>query len=351
MVRQKRAKTIALWRGWWSLLQGAVAATIAVPLLRGDLDWREETFSVHLEQSTHARIAKAVAVATIREEGSVARNVLAAYAARFVRTSSVQVVEALRERIRSGTDASVCGAGDRADLVRIFGSGCPTGGHRWASCLGGVMFRRARRCLAGGLACGAAGRSGGSGVGERGDSICAGRYQRDCLGWIIGGMNAGWRVWSWRTVGATGSFALNQDTGVLSSGLTGMYPYVAYQHQTGGIWVSGGYGRGRAEGLDLSGRLTSGFGALGVRGTLVSMQALRLSYHGDAWYADAVVSDLDVTAQVYQTRLGMEAQLDLGESSSSVCGGECASGRWECRDGTGDGVGGRGPGVGTGVAS
>ncbi|MYH11953.1 MAG: hypothetical protein F4191_03840, partial [Rhodothermaceae bacterium] len=106
--------------GMLEFLPGAVAATIAVPLLRDDLDWRGETFSVHLEQSTHAQIANAVAVATIREAGSVTRNVLAAYTARFVRTSSVHVVEALQERVQSRVDASVCAAGDRADLMRLW---------------------------------------------------------------------------------------------------------------------------------------------------------------------------------------------------------------------------------------
>ena len=291
---------------------GAVVATIAVPLLRDDLDWREETFSVHLEQSTHGRIAKAVAVATIREAGSVAQNVLAAYAARFVRSSSVQVVKALQERFQSGVDVSVCGAGDRADLVRLWQT--ESG---WRPSLGELLggCHVARSTVASGGIIGVWGR--GAFQRFRGQGTGALRL-RGSVSTGLFGMDYRWdERWMAGLVVAhsrgAGSFAVYQDTGMLSSGLTGVYPFVAYQHPTGGIWVSGGYGRGRAEGMDLSGQLTSGFGALGIRGSLVSMQALRLSYHGDAWYADVAVSDLDVMAQVYQTRLGMEALLDLGD--------------------------------------
>ena len=291
---------------------GAVVATIAVPLLRDDLDWREETFSVHLEQSTHGRIAKAVAVATIREAGSVAQNVLAAYAARFVRSSSVQVVKALQERFQSGVDVSVCGAGDRADLVRLWQT--ESG---WRPSLGELLggCHVSRSTVASGGIIGVWGRGAfqrfrghGTGALRLRGSVSTGLFGMDYRWderWMAGLVVAHSR--------GAGSFAVYQDTGMLSSGLTGVYPFVAYQHPTGGIWVSGGYGRGRAEGMDLSGQLTSGFGALGIRGSLVSMQALRLSYHGDAWYADVAVSDLDVMAQVYQTRLGMEALLDLGD--------------------------------------
>ena len=294
--------------GMLEFLPGAVAATIAVPLLRDDLDWRGETFSVHLEQSTHAQIANAVAVATIREAGSVTRNVLAAYTARFVRTSSVHVVEALQERVQSRVDASVCAAGDRADLMRLWQTVS-----NWRPSLGELL---------GG--CHVSRSTGGFGVWGRGAyrrfrGRDAGALRlRGSVATGLFGMDYRWSGrWMAGLVVAhsqgNGSFVVHQDTGVLESGLTGVYPYVSYQHQRGGIWVSGGYGRGRAEGVDLSGRLTSGFGALGVRGSLVSVQALRLSYHGDVWYADATMSDLDVTAEVYQTRLGMELALDLGD--------------------------------------
>ena len=305
----KAGKDYRAVAGVVEFVPGAVAATIAVPLLRGDRR-REETFSVHLERSTHGRIAKAVAVATIRAEGSVARNVLSAYAARFVRTSSMQVVEALQERVQTGVDASVCGAGDRADLVRLWQTVSD-----WRPSLGELLGG----CHVSRSTAVSGGRFGVWGRGAfrrfRGRGAAALRL-RGSVSTGLFGMDYRWdRRWMAGLVAAhsrgDGSFAMRQDTGMLSSGLTGVYPYVAYQHKRGGIWVSGGYGRGRVEGMDLSGRLSSGFGALGIRGTLVSMQVLRLSYHGDAWYADAAVSDLDVTAQAYQTRLGMEALLNL----------------------------------------
>ena len=294
--------------GMLEFLPGAVAATIAVPLLRDNLDWRQETFTVHLEQSTHAQIAKAVAVATIREAGSVTRNVLAAYTARFVRTSSVHVVEALQERVQSRVDASVCAAGDRADLMRLWQTVS-----NWRPSLGELL---------GG--CHVSRSTGGFGVWGRGAyrrfrgrDVGALRL-RGSVSTGLFGMDYRWEDrWMAGLIVAHsrghGSFTVHQDTGMLSSGLTGVYPYVAYQHRSGGIWVSGGYGRGQAEGMQESGRLSSGFGAMGVRGTLVSMQVLRLRYHGDVWYADATISDLDVTAEVYQTRLGMELALDLGD--------------------------------------
>ena len=308
----KAGKDYRAVAGVLEFVPGAVAATIAVPLLRGDLDRREETFSVRLEQSTHGRIAKAVAVATIRETNSVARSVLSAYAARFVRTSSVQVVEALQERVQSGADASVCGAEDRANLVRLWQVASD-----WRPSLGELLggCHVSQSTVVSGGRFGVWGRGAyrrfrgrGAGALRLRGSVSTGLFGMDYRWeerWLAGLVVAHSR--------GDGSFAVQQDTGDLSSGLTGVYPYVAYQHRRGGVWVSGGYGLGRAEGMDLSGRLSSGFGALGIRGTLASIQALRLSYQGDVWYADAAVSDLDVTAQVYQTRLGMEALLDLGD--------------------------------------
>ena len=83
-----------------TLAPGAVEATITVPLLHGGLEWHEETFTVHLVSSEHAEIVKAVGVAMIQKSATVREEVLGAYAARFVRTSSVQIVEALGGRFR-----------------------------------------------------------------------------------------------------------------------------------------------------------------------------------------------------------------------------------------------------------
>ncbi len=121
-----------------TLAPGTVEAMIAVPLLKDGLDWREETFTVHLESSKHAEIAKAVGVATIQESTTVSEEVLEAYAARFVRTSGVQVVEALGERFRSGADGASCGAADRAEMARLWYSASSNGIRPLVRTLGGL---------------------------------------------------------------------------------------------------------------------------------------------------------------------------------------------------------------------
>ena len=93
---------------------GVVKEEIAVELLTDELDWRQETFTVHLQSLGKTRIEKAVAVATIREKTPMRSGVLKAYTARFVRTSTVQIVEALHQRFRSRTDATSCSAAQRA---------------------------------------------------------------------------------------------------------------------------------------------------------------------------------------------------------------------------------------------
>ncbi len=77
------------------IASGTVEAQIAVRLLKEDLDWEEETFTMHLKSAAHAEIEKAVGVATIQKSMTAHAQVLEAYAARFVRTTSVQVVDAL----------------------------------------------------------------------------------------------------------------------------------------------------------------------------------------------------------------------------------------------------------------
>ena len=287
---------------------GAVAATIAVPLLRMEQDWRH--FSVRLERSTYARIARAVAVATIRESDSVARDMLRAYAARFVRTSSVQIVEALQERVRSGADASVCSAEDRANLVRLWQlvSGWrPTLGEL----LGGCHIRRGMVVPGGAI------RLWGRGAFRRFNG--QGEGTLSLRGEVVTGLVGVDYEWNGRWVAGLvvahsrgeGTFAVHEDTGELESRLTGFYPFVAYQSQNGGIWGTGGYGRGQAEALELEGDLGSGFGALGFWGRLSSGHPVQFIYYGDGIYTDAVVQRQDVNAEVYRFRLGLEADVQI----------------------------------------
>ena len=289
---------------------GAVAATIAVPLLRKGQDWRH--FSVHLERSTHARIARAVAVATIRESDSVARDMLRAYAARFVRTSSVQIVEALQERVRSGADASACSAGDRANLVRLWQ--LVTG---WrpslGELLGGCHIRRGMVVPGGAI------RVWGRGAFRRFNG--QGEGALSLRGEVVTGLVGMDYEWNGRWMAGLvvshnrgeGTFAVHEDAGELESRLTGVYPFVAYKSQNGGIWGTGGYGRGQAEALELEGDLGSGFGALGFWGRLSSGHPVQFIYYGDGIYADAVVKRQDVDVDVYRLRLGLEADVQIRE--------------------------------------
>ncbi len=185
-----------------TLAPGTVEAMIAVPLLKDGLDWREETFTVHLESSKHAEIAKAVGVATIQESTTVSEEILEAYAARFVRTSSVQVVEALGERFRSGADGAACGAADRAEMARLWYSDSS-----WDPSLGELLA---------GCRMSASSYSGAFSVWGRGafrqfngrddDALTLrGEVTTGMLGadyrWIkMGGAAAGWRDYFWPTV-------------------------------------------------------------------------------------------------------------------------------------------------------
>ena len=345
----KAGKDYRAVAGVVEFVPGAVAATIAVPLLRDDLDWREETFTVHLEQSTHGRIAKAVAVATIREAGSVAQNVLTAYAARFVRTSSVQVVEALQERVRTGVDASVCGAEDRANLVRLLADGirlaAVAGRVAWGvSCIeecGGV-WREIWRVGARGVP--AVPRSGSGGA----PSAWVGVY------WIVrgglsvgetldGGSGRGTQPGRWIVRGASGhgGAVVRADGGVSVCGL----PAPDRRHL--GEWRlrSGSGGRdGPVGAAELGLRCARGSGDSGVdAGAAVELPrgCLVCGCHGIGTGCDG--SGLPDPS-------GDGGAIGSGGLGSSVCGGECASGRRERREGTGDGVGRRDPVVGSGVA-
>ena len=296
-------KDYAASAGVLTFAPGVTEMALAVPLLQEDLDWREETFTVHLEQSTHARIEKAVAVATIRERASA--NVLAAYAARFVRTASVQIVEALQERFRSQSTGSSCGASARAELMRLWHSTSD-----WTPSLGEL--------LAGCRASAAAGN--GLQVWGRGAFRQFNAQAEDALtlrAEVATGMFGVEYHWDkgWRTglllahSRGDGSFTLQAESADLRSHLTGLYPYVMYQGPSSGIWVTGGYGRGRAEVREMDGSLGSAFGAMGVRGQLASLSLLRLNYQGDVLVANADVARQQ--AEVYRIRLGLEGALQV----------------------------------------
>ncbi len=293
-----------------TLAPGTVEAMIAVPLLKDGLDWREETFTVHLESSKHAEIAKAVGVATIQESTTVSEEVLEAYAARFVRTSGVQVVEALGERFRSGADGAACGAADRAEMARLWYSASS-----WDPSLGELLA---------GCRMSATSYSGSFSVWGRGAFRQFNGRDDDALtlrGEVTTGMLGADYRWRGGWLAGLllahsqgeGSFEVVQQSGEITAGLTGVYPYVSYARAGWDVWLSAGAGRGQAEVLELKGDLVSRFGAMGVRGKLVSSGTIGLNYHGDVLVTDAEIKDHEVTAEVYRVRAGVEANVKISD--------------------------------------
>ncbi len=293
-----------------TLAPGTVEAMIAVPLLKDGLDWREETFTVHLESSKHAEIAKAVGVATIQESTTVSEEVLEAYAARFVRTSGVQVVEALGERFRSGADGASCGAADRAEMARLWYSASS-----WDPSLGELLA---------GCRMSATSYSGSFSVWGRGAFRQFNGRDDDALtlrGEVTTGMLGADYRWRGGWLAGLllahsqgeGSFEVVQQSGEITAGLTGVYPYVSYARAGWDVWMSAGAGRGQAEVLELKGDLVSRFGAMGVRGKLVSSGTIGLNYHGDVLVTDAEIKEHEVTAEVYRVRAGVEANVKISD--------------------------------------
>ena len=282
---------------------GTTEAMISVPLLKDGLDWREETFAVHLVSSKQAKITKSVGVATIREATTVSEGILEAYAARFVRTFSTQVVEAIGERFRSGSVDVACGAGARAEMAQLYHASS-----LWDPSLGELLS---------GCRMSVSSYDGAFGLWGRGAFRQFNNRTADALtldGEVVTGMLG--VDYRWRRVLAgmllahsqgDGSFEVVQQSGTITAGLTGIYPYVSYGRAGWDVWLSAGAGWGQAEVLELKGDLFSRFGAMGVRGSLSSTGAVGLSYHGDVLVTDAEIKDHDVTAGVYRVRAGVEA--------------------------------------------
>ena len=296
--------------GMVTLAPGTTEARIAVRLLNEDLDWEEETFTVHLESAKHAGIEKAVGVATIQESVAAGKKVLDAYAARFVRTASVQVVDALGGRFRRAADGAVCAAAERAEMAQLWYSASS-----WDPSLGELLAGcRMSQSLP--LSSGSLGVWGQgafrqfNGQGEDALTLRAevttgmlGADYRWNGGWLAGVLFAHSR--------GDGSFEMNEESGEITSALTGIYPYVSYTRAGWEVWASAGAGRGNAEVLELKGDLTSRFGALGMQGTLVSGGTTRLRYHGDILVTDAEIKEHDITAEVYRIRAGLEASTQI----------------------------------------
>ena len=291
--------------GFVTLPPGTTEAMIAVPLLKDGLDWQEETFTLHLISSEHAEIEKAVGVATIQESTTVSEGVMEAYAARFVRTTSVQVVDALGDRFRLAADGAVCTAAERTEMAQLWYSASS-----WDPSLGELLAgcRMSQSMPVSGGSFGIWGQGAFRQFNGQGDGALTLRGEvstgivgvdyRWHRGWMAGVLLAHSR--------GDGSFEVHRQSGEITSGLTGIYPYVSYARTGWDIWMSTGVGRGNAEVSELKGDLVSRFGALGMRGTLASSGAIGLSYHGDVLVTDAEIEAHNITAEVYRIRAGLE---------------------------------------------
>ena len=288
-----------------TLPPGTTEARISVQLLKDGLDWQEETFTVHLVSSEHAEIGKAVGVATIQESTTVSEGVMEAYTARFVRTASVQVVDALGDRFRLAADGVVCTAAERAEMAQLWYSASS-----WDPSLGELLAgcRMSQSMPVSGGSFGVWGQGAFRQFNGQGDNALTLRGEvttgimgvdyRWHRGWMAGVLLAHSQ--------GDGSFEVHRQSGKITSGLTGIYPYVSYARTGWDIWVSTGIGRGSAEVSELKGDLISRFGALGMRGTLASGGSIGLNYHGDILVTDAEIEAQNITAEVYRIRAGLE---------------------------------------------
>ena len=290
---------------------GRTEAVLEVELMQDGMDWREETFTVHLEAPEHSRLEKAVATATVRDETSVAAGVMAAYASRFVRTSAIHVVEALESRMRSGVGGSDCSAGLRREESLLWhpqSSWNPSLGQLLSGCRVSAHAETPRGVFS------AWGRASYTQFHGRTDdaltlrgqvsSGLAGADYRWHQGWMAGVLLA-------HSYGE-GTFEVHQEAGDIRAGLTGVYPYLAYHRPAQTYWLTGGFGRGTSEVLTLEGDLTSRFGATGLQGDLWSGRRLRLKYLGDLLFANAKITEHDISVRTHRVRAGMEGSLRVG---------------------------------------
>ncbi len=288
-----------------TLAPGTTEAIITVALLNGGLDWNEETFSVHLVSSRHAEIKKAVGVATIQKERTAGEGVMEAYAARFVRTASMQVVDALSDRFRFAADQAVCAVAERAEMAQFWypsSSWDPSPGELLAGC----RMSRSMPVSSGSFSVWGQGAFRQFNGQAEDDLTISGEVTTGMLGadylW-----NKAWRAGALLAHSqGDGSFEISDESGEISSALTGFYPYMSYTHMAWDVWLSVGLGHGNAEMSELKGNLTSRFGVMGLRAALASGNATRLSYHGDILVTDTEINDHNISSEMYRIRAGLE---------------------------------------------
>ena len=291
---------------------GTVVTAISVPLLLVDMDQIEKTFLVHLMSPESVPMDKSTAVATITESEDIISNILRNYTARFIRTSSIHVVEALQERLRPSPSA--CAAKERSDMARLWHNAStlePTLGELLSDCrISQSITTKTKKTFS------IWGRGAYRQFQGRGQEIRSlrGNVTSGLLGadyqwnsnWMVGVMLA-------RHQG-DGSFDINQESGDIQSALSAVYPYLTYINSEIEIWLSGGLGQGHTQiNPNIDQNLTSRFGAAGLQGHLMTLKPMKFQYYGDVLLTDATFSSTDLRAHVFRVRLGLEGALHISE--------------------------------------
>ena len=288
--------------GTATLAPGEVEKEVRVRLLRDSRDWRAETFSLALESATNAMLEDAVALATILEEESVEEGVLDAYLARFARTASSHLVEAMQERLR-GTQAgcaSVTGRG--MEMARFTNP-------NWDPSVGEMLSGCGLEADAGAL------EIWGRGAftrlsGRQGALSLDADFTTAALGadhsWQSGLM-AGMILSHSR---GAGTYAAFEAKGEADLSFTGVYPYASYRMRSNDIWVLAGAGRGAAEVAGMESGFGSSIAATGVAGTLASGRKVRLVYEADAFLSHAMAEERE-RVRASRVRAGVESSVLL----------------------------------------
>ena len=294
--------------GTLTFAPGEVEEEVRVRLIRDERDWREETFSLALESAWNATLEDAIATATIVEEASIEEGVLAAHLARFARTASGHVVEAMAERLRWLDIDPACRpvSGESLEAMRYAN---PNWDPSAAELLSG---------------CGLAASSGAFSVWGRGAfTRVSGKEGALSLSADVttAALGADYRWKSGLMAGlllahsqASGTFEAYAAEGKTGSMLTGVYPYVSYHLPSDNIWALAGLGRGSTE-VDGAERVEADLGsslvAAGATGTLASGHRARLSYEADAFLARA---EAEAKISVSRLRAGLEGSVVLSRS-------------------------------------
>ncbi|MCY4170256.1 MAG: Ig-like domain-containing protein [Bacteroidetes bacterium] len=287
---------------------GVETMTIEVPLLDDETQWQAKTFTIRLETSEPIQIEKAVATATITDDGpplDTPENALIAYTIRFMRTSASEIIEGLGYRLRN--QPSACSVASRRETAQLWHS-ASSWNPSLAELLGGCHITSSHGAM---QVWGRGGYRRFQGFQREEDQLrveadvstaMAGVDYRWDSGWLTGVLVAHSR-------GEGSSQPYNQKVGTNAS-VTGVYPYLAYQTETWGIWGTAGLGNGQTEN-DVGFKPTwrSGFGALGVQGRMAYVHTFNLRYYGDVLMTSTELYDRKIG--VTRIRAGMEASAQL----------------------------------------